>query len=409
MGGSVGKLVSNIGGAIGDVAGAVGDVVQDVVDPVSEALANFEDGVRNVVEPLVEAVDDAIANPYVRLVASIAYPPAAPYLNAYAKLDSGENLTAADIAALGASAVTDLGTLEIDPEIAKAVQTGAKIADGADPIEVLASAYGESFVKDLGFEEKVIQGLGEDTYNLVKDNMDIARAGYDIATGKDPSQVLADRFGDQIVGALGSDDPSVNALGYAGLKTAVGLDQGLDTEEALFEGAKEYRDRGGEFAEVNFQPNLQSIGSIAGIDLSGFNPDFSFIKDYAQEFTGLDTPDLAYIEDFIRENAPNVSIGSLDFSGLNALDLGINDLNTLAKSGINLEGVDISGIEVPDIDFSLQNPFMMGGGEQTLLGNEDIFVAKNDEDVQETEEEEDTPISQMLLGDVALKNPLLKA
>lgn len=400
---------------IRNILDPIKDVVEDVVDPVSDALASFEDGVREVIEPVVDAVDDAIANPYVRLVASIAYPPAAPYLNAYAKLDSGENLNAADIAALGVSAATDLGSLDIDPEIAKAVQSGAKIADGADPIEVLASAYGEDFAKDLGLEDQVIQGLGEDTYGIVKDNIDIARAGYDIATGKDPSQVIADRFGDQIVGALGSDDPSVNAYGYGALKTAVALDQGTDFDQALFAGAKEWRDRGGEFgdidADIDIQyPNLQEIGTIAGVDLSQFTPDLAFIEDYAREFGDIERPDLAFIEDFVRENAPNVDIKGFDFEGYKASDLGLNQIADLVNTDLNLKGVDLSGIEVPDIDIDLPDFSLPDFDLPQVAGmdDSDIMVGQREDDEDELVSAPGTDIAQMLLGTDSLKNPLLR-
>ena len=415
MGGSVTKVIKNVTGAVGDVVEGVGDVVQDVVDPVSDALASFEDGVREVVEPVVDAVDDAIANPYVRLVASIAYPPAAPYLNAYAKLDSGENLSAADIAALGVSAATDLGTLDIDPEIAKAVQTGAKVADGADPIEVLVSAYGEDFAKDLGLEDQVIQGLGEDTYNLVKDNIDVARAGYDIATGKDPSQVIADRFGDQIVGALGSDDPSVNALGYAGLKTAVALDQGVDSDQALLAGAKEYRNRGGELgsidADIDIQyPNLQEIGSLAGVDLSQFTPDISFIEDYARQIADIEKPDISFIEDFVRTNAPNVNLPDLNFEGYKASDLGLNQIADIVNTDLNLKGVDLSGVEVPDIDINLSDFSLPDFDLPQVAGMDDssIMVGQREDDEDELVSAPGTDIAQMLLGTDSLKNPLLR-
>jgi hypothetical protein len=399
---------------IRNILDPIKDVVEDVVDPVSESLASFEDGVRSVVEPVVEAADDAISNPYVRLVASIAYPPAAPYLNAYAKLDSGENLNAADIAALGVGAATDLGTLEIDPNIAKAVETGAKIADGADPIQVLASAYGEDFAKDLGLEDQVIQGLGEDTYNLVKDNIDVARVGYDIATGKDPSQVIADRFGDQIVASLGSTDPSVQALGYAGLKTAVALDQGVDQNQALLEGAKEYRTRGGELGDIDVDidvqyPNLQEIGTVAGIDLSQFTPDISFIEDYARQVTDIDKPDLAFIEDFVRTNAPNVNIPELNFEGYKASDLGLNQLADIVNTDINLKGVDLSGIEIPDIDINLPDfdlPFI--DVAQVAGLDDDIMVQQKTDDEDDLVPTAGTDIAQMLLGTDSLKNPFLR-
>lgn len=417
MGGVVNIIkdtVEDVGGAAKDVVSGVGDIVQDVIDPVSDALASFEDGVREVVEPVVEAADDALANPYVRLVASIAYPPAAPYLNAYAKLDSGENLNAADIAALGVGAATDLGTLEIDPEIAKAVQTGAKIADGADPIEVLVSNYGEDFAQTLGLEDQVIQGLGEDTYNLVKDNIDVARAGYDIATGKDPSQVLADRFGDQIVASLGSTDPSVQALGYAGLKTAVALDQGVDQDQALLAGAKEYRNRGGELGDIDVDidvqyPNLQEIGTVAGVDLSQFTPDISFIEDYARQVADIEKPDLAFIEDFVRTNAPNVNIPELNFEGYKASDLGLNSVADIVNTDLNLKGVDLSGVDIPDIDIDFPDFNLPSVDVAQVAGlDDDIIVQQKTDDEDDLVPTAGTDIAQMLLGTDSLKNPFLR-
>ena len=92
-------------------------VEEEIFDPVGDFLSNVGDALGDV----VDIVDDAIQNPYIRAVASFVYPPAAPYLNAYAKLDSGEELTAGDLVSLGVSSVSDLGGITIDPEIAKAM------------------------------------------------------------------------------------------------------------------------------------------------------------------------------------------------------------------------------------------------------------------------------------------------
>ena len=425
MGGSVTKVIKNVGGAVGDVVGGVADVVEDVVDPVSDALANFEDGVRNVVEPVFDGFNEVIENPYVQMIATIVDPTpgkiASTTMRVYAKANSGQELTATDLAQIGVSSAVGLGDVPIPPETAQLVKSAAAIADGADFQDVIVQNFGDEVFGEIatGLEDSAkttfADAFGQGAVDILNDNMDYVRAGFDIAQGKDPSQVIADRFGDQIVGALGSDNASVNALGYAGLKTAVALDQGVDQDQALLAGAKEYRNRGGELGDIDVDidvqyPNLQDIGTIAGIDLSQFTPDISFIEDYARQVADIEKPDLAFIEDFVRDNAPNVSIPDLNFEGYKASDLGLNQLADLVNTDLNLKGVDLSGIEVPDIDIDLPDIDLPSFDLPQVAGmdDSDIMVKQEEEDDDITMPTAGTDIAQMLLGTDSLKNPFLR-
>jgi len=425
MGGSVTKVIKNVTGAVGDVVEGVGDVVQDVVDPVSEALADFEDGVRDVVTPVFDGFNDVIENPYVQMIATIVDPTpgkiASTTLRTYAKANSGQDIGASDLAQLGISSVAALGSVPVPPETAQLVKSAAAIADGADFQDVLIQNFGDEAFSEIasGLEDSAKTALastyGQGAVDILNDNMDYVRAGFDIARGEDPSAVIANRFGDQIVGALGSDDPTVNAYGYGALKTAVALDQGSDPDEALFAGAKEWRKRGGEFGDIDVDidvqyPSLREIGTVAGVNLDEFVPDLAFIEDYAREFGDIEKPDLAFIEDFVRENAPNVDVKGFDFEGYKASDLGLNSVADIFNTDLNLKGVDLSGVDVPDIDIDLPDFDLPSFNLEQVAGldDSDIMVKGREDSDESPTPTAGTDIAQMLLGTDSLKNPFLR-
>lgn len=385
MGGVVSWVTDDVLG-IDDSGGLVGSV--------KKLGENFEDIVREG----VDEIDAAIQNPYVQLTAQIFFPQYAPFLDAYATLDSGEELSPSQIASMAAAGY-DINTGEPLPaDVKKALNTSVALAEGGDPLKVLVSAYGEDFLETSGIKQAgqnaISQAVGSDAYNLIKDNMDVARVGYDVLVeGKDPSEAIANRYGSQIVGYLGSDDPSINALGYAGLATAVQLDKGKDPESALLIGAKQYYDRGGQ------APDLKNLVDITGIpfdlsklgdsnflknlskNLTGQLPDPAFVEDYIRQYspyiedtvrTALDVlpdirvpegqrvpfnflqnvgvPDIAFIEDYLREQAEPLAeieddlreyLGKLDFSGFSTVDLGIN-LGDLEGLNIDVNELNIN-------------------------------------------------------------------
>ena len=360
--------------AVSDVGSAIDDaILAPVVDPIVKAGEQFEDIVREG----VDEIDKAIQNPYVQLAVQVFFPQYAPFLDAYATLDSGEKLSPSQVASMAAAGY-DIQTGEPLPaDVKKALDTSVALAEGGDPLQVIVSAYGEDFLEQSGIKEAGQQALqdaiGSEAFDIVRENMDVARVGYDVLVeGKDPSEAIANRYGDQIVGYLGSDDPTINALGYAGLKTAVKLDQGAGTSDALIAGAKEYNKRGGE------TPDLGQLASTAGIDLSGIDlgaPEFfsKFTTDL-----GIDTSQFSAIEDYVRKNAsyiedkarllasklPEIE-GKVNFGALQPYDIDFDYLATNFKE--NIPKVDFSGLRTKDIgDYNLKELGDMGIDVNTL-------------------------------------------
>ena len=416
------EAVSDVGSAIDDV------IVAPVVDPIVKAGEQFEDIVREG----VDEIDKAIQNPYVQLAAQVFFPQYAPFLDAYATLDSGEELSAQQIASMAASGYDVYTGEPLPTDVKKALDTSVALAEGGDPIKVLVSAYGEDFLESSGIKAAGEQGIkdivGSDAYGLIQDNMDVASVGYDVLVeNKDPLEAITNRYGDEIVGYLGSDDPTVNALGYAGLATAVQLDKGLEPEDALLIGAREYYDRGGA------TPDLGTLASTAGFDLSninietpefftnftnslGINPDFAFAEDFVRQYS-------PYIEDsarYLADLVPSVDLSGVNFGKIKDLGLGIKDLGVelagnLDYSGIKYRDLDVEfdelpdyGIEVGDIDFDFDLfnlPFSFGEQQQPQA-LEDLAVAEATEEEEQTDNQVDIP--ELLLADFQLKNPLLR-
>ena len=415
--------------AVSDVGSAVDDaIIAPVVDPIVKAGEQFEDVVREG----VDEIDKAIQNPYVQLAVQVFFPQYAPFLDAYATLDSGEELSAQQIASMAASGYDVYTGEPLPTDVKKALDTSVALAEGGDPIKVLVSAYGEDFLESSGINAAGEQGIkdivGSDAYGLIQDNMDVASVGYDVLVeNKDPLEAITNRYGDEIVGYLGSDDPTVNALGYAGLATAVQLDKGLEPEDALLIGAREYYDRGGA------TPDLGTLASTAGFDLSninietpefftnftnslGINPDFAFAEDFVRQYS-------PYIEDsarYLADLVPSVDLSGVNFGKIKDLGLGIKDLGVelagnLDYSGIKYRDLDVEfdelpdyGIEVGDIDFDFDLfnlPFSFGEQQQPQA-LEDLAVAEATEEEEQTDNQVDIP--ELLLADFQLKNPLLR-
>lgn len=402
--------------AVSDVGSAIDDaIIAPIVDPIVEAGRQFEDRVREG----VDEIDKAIQNPYVQLAAQVFFPQYAPFLDAYATLDSGENLSPDQVARMAASGY-DIKTGEPLPaDVKKALDTSVALAKGGDPLEVLVSAYGEDFLEQSGIKEAgqtaLSEAMGSDAYNLVKDNMDVARVGYDVLVeGKDPLESISNRYGDEIVGYLGSDDPTINALGYAGLATAVQLDKGQDPEDALLTGAREYYDRGGA------TPDLGQLAQTAGINIADIDiqaPEF-FGKFAGQ--LGIDTSQFSAIEDFVRTNASYIedkarllasqlpqiegkinlgslepydinfdyladrfknSIGKIDFSGLQRQDLGDYSLRQLEDLGVDVGELDLN----PEFRLVLADELMNARG--ALPGDDEEEFASLESEFDRPEDE----------------------
>lgn len=421
----MGGVVSNVVGAVEDVVSGVGDVIQDVViDPVVELGSNLEDGIREV----VDEADKLIQDPYVQMVVSAINPAAGAFLNAYATVDSGEDLSPAQIAALAAAGYTTASGTTLPPDVKKALDAGTTIAEGGDAKSVLLKTYGSDFVSELGLDTQVNQTLadafGQETVDLVKDNIDYAEAAVRVIQGEDPSVVIADKFGQDIVDRLGVGDPA----GYAALKTAVALDQGVDTDDALLAGAEDYYKRGGQL------PDASALAELAGIEDFNFDPnkliadlnlDFDILqgqgynlgslRDYGIDISGLGGVELPQLlSEFNIRDLPNLGfdVTGFDLSGYKPTDLGfeVGQFGELADLGINLGDLDLSeynlpeladlnlDLQIPELDLALQNLGQQPSQVASLEMDKDLT---GEETFEEFEQPDITRLSRKLLGSVA--------
>lgn len=335
------------------------NVVEDVVDPVSDALASFEDSVRDVVTPVFDGFNEVIEDPYVQMIATIVDPTpgkiASTTLRTYAKANSGQEISASDLAQLGISSVAALGDVPIDPDTAKLMKSAATIADGGDVKDVLIDNFGEEAFEKVAPElrQTARTALGSDVYDMVQDNIDPIKAGFRIAQGEDALAVLADTYDQQIVDAIGIGDPA----GYAALKTAVALDQGVDQDDAFLAGGEEYYKRGGQLPDAN------QIASLVGVEAPDFDYD-KLIANIGLDFQGLSnlgysipdiaglgidlnklniqTPDILGKIDLQQVADLGLDIGKLDLQGLSTGDLGGYNLKQLQDMGVDLGQLNLT-------------------------------------------------------------------
>ena len=343
---------------------------------------------------------------------------------------------ASDIAAaqesIGAASQVD-SVYGVPDAVKKAAQAAGAIADGGDSVKILANAYGADFAKSLGLDtrfagqldnqfgegagafasnfidinkaaaglvagqdldtivqsqvgsnlyglagavgiESIGEVFGEDAGSFLRDRVDLEQFGQDVFKGEDPYKLVANQFGDDIANYFGADDTNMQALGYAGVETVVGLGQGLVAQDALFEGAKEYRDRGGRLPSINGsldtngQFSIGDLAGIAGLDVKFPDFDFNTNFDYKSLFdvTGSD------IKDILGSGWDIPSLGSIDFdlsnqdfSGVNFGQLGLSlpDLSSpdfasfgnLSSANLDFKGADFRDLGINAEDLSDYN------------------------------------------------------
>src|SRR6056300_1406526 len=125
------KAVTNVGDAVSDVGSAVDDaIIAPVVDPIVKAGDQFEDIVREG----IDEIDAAIQNPYVQLGAQVFFPQYAPFLDAYATLDSGEELSPSQIASMAAAGYDVYNGEPLPADVKQALDTSVALAEGDDPL-----------------------------------------------------------------------------------------------------------------------------------------------------------------------------------------------------------------------------------------------------------------------------------
>jgi hypothetical protein len=162
-----------------------GDTIFGVGDPKGGLKGSLERGIVR----FGDAIGDVVDNPFVQAAVTFAYPPAGSVLNAYATLDSGENLSPAQIAAAlaGASELSGLeggALLKSLPEsVQKFVQSAQDFADGFEGRAVAAlkqafpnidteklAEYSDNFTEFLaGGEDFVKEVVGEENVQAISE------------------------------------------------------------------------------------------------------------------------------------------------------------------------------------------------------------------------------------------------
>ena len=431
-GGWLGETLSDVGKAVEEnvtkpVVGAVKDVgefiEEEVIDPVKEFGSSLEDAVRDAADD----VNKVIENPYVQMIVTAINPAAGAVLSAYATVNSGDELSAGQIAALATAGITQ-ANVNISPNVQKAINAGATVADGGSVEDALLNAYGKDFAKELGLDTKVQSGLanivGEDVATSITNTIDVNKASADLVAGNSPERILANQFGDDIVNYLGAESPSQRALGFAGIETAVKKAEGATDQQALLSGARTYYNQGGQL------PDIGQIASLTGIEdfdlglndfISDLDIDFPELKGLGYDLPslsslGVNLPDLSGIEvpDLLSSfNLPEVAglgfdIPSLDLSGFKPTDLGF-DIGTwgqLRDLGINIGDLDLSDynldaladinldLQLPELDMYLRNQGIAPMEFASLEMDRDLLPEFS---ITPLEEEEEIPLSERLL------------
>lgn len=390
------ETISDVGSAIDDA------IIAPIVDPIVEAGRQFEDRVRDG----VEGIDEAIQNPYVRMVVgAVAGPQAKAIIDAYAKLDSGEELDTADYIALGISGAEELGDVEIPDEVEVGIKVGTRLNAGEDPVDIYIDEVGEDYVADLELDTKLDTTIrdyyGDDVADILKDNKNLVQLATDIVVnGEDPSAAIAKYYGQDIVDYLDIGDPA----GYAALKTAVALDQGLDAKDAVLSGAEEYYKKGGKL------PDATQIAELAGIeDLPEFDLN-QFVSDMGIDFPELDIqgytiPQLADL---------NIDIGQFNLSGYSPSALGydVGDWGQLKELGVDFNELDFSeynlpeladlniDLQIPELDLALRK-FGQQPSELVSLEMDKDLTGEEEDLLAEFEQPEITRISRQLVGNIS--------
>ena len=195
--------------------------------------------------------------------------------------------------------------------------------------------------------------------------MDLQRLATDVIGGTDSSRLIANQFGDDIANYIGADDTNMQALGFAGVETIVGLGQGKSASDAVQSGAKEYYDREGGL------PNIGGLANLAGLESDAFGVDLGFDWDGFTDSIGIDINGLTGS----GLNLPTLSglgidLGKFDFEGASFKDFGLSlpelsspdfagignlDFANLDFKGTDFRNLDIDAGELPDFDIDFQD------------------------------------------------------
>ena len=263
-------------------------VIGGLLNEISDGFANIEDITREG----IEGVDAALQNKYVRAAMKVGAMVLGPGigsavltgLDAYATLDSGEELSAGDIAGLaiagagaynavntnladggygfgnasGAAAGTQVSDALLTSEVQNGLKLAAGVAEGGDPTDVFLGVYGDAITDTIG------SAVGEFTGDALDETF--RNTVIDVAQGQDPLEAVVGNYGDTVVDELNLEG-NARAAALATGDVAVALDQGLGLDEAAVAGASKYVDEGG---DLGVDGDLFE-GEFGGLDLDPFD------------------------------------------------------------------------------------------------------------------------------------------
>lgn len=390
-----------MGGVVDSVFDTVGDVVDSVVDVVEDVV----DGVGDVLGDIGETALDVVTSP-VGQIAMYAIPGLnayAPYINASAKLASGQDLSLTDIAALGFQGYSDINTANwVDPDVALRVKTAAAIADGGDPAQVLLANYGSNWVNDMGitdtFQEGLADVLNPDTFDFVSQNIDFDQVTRDLVTNASPERMLANQFGETVVNNITSGDPQLEALGKAGITSAVALAEGKSPESALVAGGRQYYKAGGELPDLGAIASNIDLGNW-GIDVGDIDFDttgLDFLADIGKDiYSGIKEFGLPDVN--LKLGIDTSGMGDIDWGEFKLADFGGEfNLPELQGFGVNINQLQDAG-KLP-VAFALAELEDQQRGVQFASDDDETDLFKTDSFKNDLLDDEALPLSRKLLG-----------
>jgi len=237
------------------------------------------------------------------------------------------------------------------------------IIDGEDPLDVVVDVFSDEIIE--GVADTADTAIGKEAGDAIRNNPDITNTVIDVAQGDDVSTAIANNLGDRAAEAIGADTTNEIALVKAGLSTGAGLDQGLDADEALLEGAKTYYEEGGT-VDLDIDPNLTGDLDLAFGDINIDLPDIG-LEDAIVAFPAVDLPevdidipevDLPEVDVEIPEvELPEVDVPEVDIEipevDVPEVDIDIPEVDVeIPEVDVEIPEVDVPevDIEIPEVD-----------------------------------------------------------
>ena len=381
-----------------------------IVGSVEKVGSKIEDGLIEVGDEIKKASE----NPYVQMAVAVFAPQYYAYFNAATKLNSGEKLNAADIAAVLATAGQQnvIDGFSISADQADMIRKMAYVADADDPATALIGAFGSDVISELGLDvaavdalketgisdtasqflvdhaEKIRDGAryatgdltasdlkrkygdefmsvlseyGRDTEVLKTENAkileDLGRVALGSATAE---EIIADRYGNDIATALGAESENERAAALGTLTTLTQKARGVDDQKAVFAGLNRAYDEGAHLNDLQFDSS----------------PITDYFKDKNIDFdlafnAGFDIPDLEKLETFAGWSntlgsftMPDFLKGNVDWNQYKESlgDWGVDwDKHQVQLANLfDFKDLNLSGRDAVDLNFDL-NKFNLEG------------------------------------------------